>query len=92
MRWRSFIESSFVTLRTAPSRKGFQKIITGRSPPSRTPKFARTVAGTAYGRIGELAPGSRVYVDVTLRGAGNEGMPIAVVGKDTSVWALDLAG
>ncbi len=60
-----------------------------------TPEFARTVAGTAYGRIGEIArAGSRVYVDVTLRGTGNaiNGQPIAVVGKDASVWALDLGG
>jgi hypothetical protein len=33
-----------------------------------------------------------VYVDVTLRGADNtiNGQPIAVQGKDASVWALDL--
>jgi hypothetical protein len=63
--------------------------------PNGTPGFARTVAGTANGRVGEIArAGSRVYVDVALRGSANtiNGTPIAVVRKDASVWALDLAG
>ena len=63
--------------------------------PDGTPGFARTIAGTAFGRVGELARvGSRVYVDVTLRGSENtiNGKPISVVGKDASVWALDLRG
>ena len=61
--------------------------------PDGTPAFARTIAGTAFGRVGEIARvQSRVYVDVTLRGPGNtiNGTPIAVAGKDASVWALDL--
>jgi hypothetical protein len=63
--------------------------------PDGTPGFARTIAGTANGRIGEIARvGSRVYVDISLRGSRNtiNGKPIAVVSKDASVWALDLAG
>ena len=63
--------------------------------PDGTPGFARTIAGTANGRVGEIArAGSRVYVDVTLRGSANtiNGTPITVVRKDASVWALDLAG
>ena len=59
------------------------------------PRFARTIAGTANGRVGEIARvGSRVYVDVTLRGSANtmNGSPITVAGKDASVWALDLRG
>jgi hypothetical protein len=61
--------------------------------PDGTPGFARTIAGTANGRVGEIARvGSRVYVDVTLRGSQNSinGKPLAVVRKDASVWALDL--
>jgi hypothetical protein len=63
--------------------------------PDGAPRFARTIAGTANGRVGEIArTGSRVYVDVTLRGPANaiNGTPITVVGKDASVWALDPAG
>jgi hypothetical protein len=63
--------------------------------PDGTPRFARTIAGTANGRVGEIArTGSRVYVDVTLRGPANtiNGTPITVAAKDASVWALDLAG
>ena len=63
--------------------------------PDGSPGFARTVPGTTNGRVGELARvGSRVYVDVTLRGSENKvhGEPIAVVGKDASVWALEIAG
>ncbi len=63
--------------------------------PDGAPRFARTVAGTANGRVGEIArTGSRVYVDVALRGPANtiNGTPITVRGKDASVWALDLAG
>ncbi len=62
--------------------------------PDGTPEFARTIVGTAFGRVGEIArSGVRVYVDVTLRGPGNtvNGTPLAVQGKDASVWALDLA-
>ncbi|MGH8986789.1 MAG: hypothetical protein ACRDY6_23400, partial [Acidimicrobiia bacterium] len=58
-----------------------------------TPRFARTITGTMNGRVGEIARSeSRVYVDVTLRGSGNtiNGAPMTVVGKDASVWALDL--
>ncbi len=61
--------------------------------PDGTPRFARTIAGTANGRVGEIArAGSRVYVDVTLRRSDNtiDGTPITVAGKDASVWALDL--
>ena len=63
--------------------------------PDGTPRFARTIAGTANGRVGEIArSGSRVYVDVTLRGPANtiDGEPITVAGKDASVWGLDLGG
>lgn len=63
--------------------------------PDGTPEFARTIAGTAFGRVGEIARvGARVYVDVALRGSANtvNGKPISVVGKDASVWALDLRG
>jgi hypothetical protein len=63
--------------------------------PDGTPRFARTIAGTANGRVGEIArAGSRVYVDVTLRGSDNtiNGKPITVVRKDASVWALDPGG
>jgi len=63
--------------------------------PDGTPGFARTIAGTAFGRVDEIARnGSRVYVDVALRGSANtiNGKPISVVGKDASVWALDLRG
>jgi hypothetical protein len=63
--------------------------------PNGTPGFARTIAGTANGRVGEIARvGSRVYVDISLRGSRNtiNGKPIAVVSKDASVWALDLDG
>jgi hypothetical protein len=63
--------------------------------PDGAPRFARTIAGTANGRVGEIArTGSRVYVDVALRGPANtiNGTPITVVAKDASVWALDLAG
>jgi hypothetical protein len=62
--------------------------------PDGTPAFARTIAGTAFGRVGEIdRTGTRVYVDVVLRGADNtiNGQPITVQGKDASVWALDLA-
>jgi hypothetical protein len=62
--------------------------------PDGTPEFARTIAGTAFGRVGEIdRTGTRVYVDVTLRGDDNtiNGEPIPVQGKDASVWALDLA-
>jgi hypothetical protein len=62
--------------------------------PDGTPEFAHTIAGTAFGRVGEIdRTGTRVYVDVTLRGDDNtiNGQPIAVQGKDASVWALDLA-
>jgi hypothetical protein len=61
--------------------------------PDGTPAFARTIAGTAFGRVGEIdRTGDRVYVDVTLRGPDNtiNGRPIAVQGKDASVWALDV--
>jgi hypothetical protein len=63
--------------------------------PDGSPDFARTIAGTASGRVGEIdRTGSRVYVDVALRGSGNtsDGTPIATVGKDASVWALDVHG
>jgi len=63
--------------------------------PDGSPGFARTIPGTTNGGVGELARvGSRVYVDVTLRGSENtvHGEPITVVGKDASVWALDLGG
>ncbi len=63
--------------------------------PDGTPRFVRTIPGTANGRVGEIArAGSRVYVDVALRGGENtvDGKPITVVGKDASVWALDLGG
>jgi hypothetical protein len=63
--------------------------------PDGAPRFARTIAGTANGRVGEIARvGSRVYVDVTLRGPANtiNGTPITVAAKDASVWALDLGG
>jgi hypothetical protein len=66
-----------------------------RYRPDGTPAFARTIAGTANGRVGEFGrAGSRMYVDVTLRGPGNaiNGTPISVVRKDASVWALDLRG
>ena len=56
--------------------------------------FAQTVAGTADGRPGEVArDGRRVYLDVVLRGDANRaaGTPLPAVGKDGSVWALDLA-
>jgi hypothetical protein len=59
-----------------------------------TPEFARTIAGTAFGRVGEIARvDARVYVDVTLRGPDNtsNGQPIPVQGKDASLWAVDLA-
>jgi hypothetical protein len=62
--------------------------------PDGTPEFARTIAGTAFGRVGEIARvGARVYVDVTLRGPDNtiNGRPIPVRGKDASIWAIDLA-
>jgi hypothetical protein len=62
--------------------------------PDGTPEFARTIAGTAFGRVGEIdRNGTRVDVDITLRGPDNtiNGQPIAVQGKDASVWALDLA-
>ncbi len=55
--------------------------------------FASTLPGTADGRIGEITrSGSRVYLDVTLRGPANtvDGQPIAVTGKDSSAWAIDL--
>jgi len=63
--------------------------------PDGTPEFARTIAGTAFGRVGEIARnGTRVYVDLALRGPANtiNGKPITVVGKDASVWSLDLRG
>ncbi len=63
--------------------------------PDGTLDFARTIAGTAFGRVGEIdRAGTRAYVDVTLRGSGNmiNGQPIAVQGKDASVWRLDLEG
>ena len=63
--------------------------------PDGAPRFARTIAGTANGRVGEIArAGSRVYVDVTLRGPANtiNGTPITAAVKDASVWALDLGG
>ena len=63
--------------------------------PDGAPRFAHTIAGTANGRVGEIArTWSRVYVDVALRGSANtiNGTPITVRGKDASVWALDLAG
>jgi hypothetical protein len=62
--------------------------------PDGRPAFARTIAGTANGRVGEIARvGSRVYVDVTVRGPDNSinGKPISVVGKDASVWAVDVS-
>jgi hypothetical protein len=62
--------------------------------PDGTPAFARTIAGTVFGRVGEIGrTGTRVYADVTLRGTDNtiNGTPISVQGKDASVWALDLA-
>ena len=62
--------------------------------PDGTPEFARTIARTASGRVGEIARvGARVYVDVTLRGPGNtsNGQPVSVQGKDASLWAVDLA-
>ena len=61
--------------------------------PDGTPAFARTIPGTADGRAGEIGrAGSRVYVDITLRGADNtiNGKPISVVRKDASLWALDV--
>jgi hypothetical protein len=61
--------------------------------PDGTPAFARTIAGTPFGRVGELdRTGTRVYLDVTLRGSANtiNGQPIVVQGKDASVWAFDL--
>jgi hypothetical protein len=57
-------------------------------------RFARTIAGTAFGRVGELARlGNRVYLDVTLRGDDNtiNGRALPTQGKDASVWMLDLA-
>jgi hypothetical protein len=57
-------------------------------------RFARTIAGTAFGRVGELdRDGTRVYLDITLRGPDNEidGTLLPTVGKDASVWMLDLA-
>ena len=61
--------------------------------PDGTPAFARSIAGTADGRVGEIArAGSRVYVDIVLRGPDNtiNGEPISVVRKDASLWALDV--
>jgi hypothetical protein len=61
--------------------------------PDGTPAFARAIPGTADGNVGEIARvESRVYVDVVLRGRENtvNGEPLAAVGKDASVWALDL--
>jgi hypothetical protein len=61
--------------------------------PDGRPKFASTIPGTANGSVGELArAGSRVYVDVALRGSQNaiNGKPISAVRKDASIWALDL--
>jgi hypothetical protein len=58
-------------------------------------RFARTIGGTAFGRVGELArDGNRVYLDVTLRGPDNavNGHPLPTQGKDASAWMLDLAG
>jgi hypothetical protein len=63
--------------------------------PDGAPRFAHSIAGTANGRVGEIArAGSRVYVDVALRGPANtiNGTPITVAAKDASVWALDLDG
>ena len=62
-----------------------------RYRPDGTPVFARTIPGTAFGRVGEIArTGAHIYVDVTLRGPDNTiaGDPIEVRGKDGSVWAL----
>jgi hypothetical protein len=64
-----------------------------RYRPDGTPAFARTIAGTASGRVGELdRTGSRLYTDIALRGPGNtiQGRPIPVRANDASVWALDL--
>jgi len=63
--------------------------------PDGTPAFARSIAGTADGRVGEIArAATRVYVDITLRGPHNtlDGKPISVVRKDASLWALDVRG
>lgn len=61
--------------------------------PDGTPAFARTIPGTTDERVGEIGrAGSRVYVDITLRGTDNtiNGKPISVVRKDASLWALDV--
>jgi len=63
--------------------------------PDGTPGFARTIAGTVFGRVGEIArTGTRTYLDVTVWGPANtvNGQPLPAVGKDASVWSLDLAG
>ena len=51
--------------------------------PNGTPEFGRTIAGTTFGRVGEIARlGARVYLDITLRGPDNtiNGQPITVQG------------
>ena len=56
--------------------------------------FAATIAGSANGNIGEIARrGSKVYVDVVLRGPDNNanGMPLPAQGKDASIWRIDLS-
>jgi hypothetical protein len=63
--------------------------------PDGSVRFARIIAGTAFGRVGELdRDGNRVYLDVTLRGPDNtiNGRALPTQGKDASVWMLDLAG